>query len=62
MQITWHPVSRDVGNVKNKSEDLHTKVDIGKDGNAINKDEEKSKNLMSKWLARAKSPDQGQKS
>ena len=56
IQITWHPVSRDVGNVKNKSESLPLKVDIDSEPiKKLSKSEEKSKNLMAQWLSKGSS-------
>ncbi len=50
-------MSRDVGNVKNKDENLHAEVEIGKDGRATatNVKDEKSKSLMSNWLKKSSS-------
>ena len=65
LQVTWHPVSRDVGNVRNKRDDLHTKVDISEDdggGKNLSKADKKSRSLMENWLkkgAEGPSPKRG---
>ena len=44
--------------MKNKEQDLHIKVELGKDGRAVDnvagKKDEKSRNLMAKWLSKKK--------
>ena len=55
IQITWHPVSREVGNVKNKNESLPYKVDVDSQPNMkLSKSEKKSRDLMAQWLSKGK--------
>lgn len=48
-QISFHPVSGDVGNVRNKGTGLAKRVELNKSGTAMKKEA----GLMSKWLSNA---------
>jgi len=37
-QLSWHPVSRDVGSVKNQGEDLPKPVELDKEGNQVRRE------------------------
>ena len=52
-QITWHPVSKAVGNVKNKEAHLCFKVELDDAGLGMSETEKKSKNFMANWLSKA---------
>ena len=52
-QISWHPVSKSVGNVKNKDSHLYLKVDLDDAGVGMTASEKRSKNLMANWLSKA---------
>lgn len=47
-QISWHPVSTMVGNVRNKGADIPKKVNLDKTGKAVKKEA----NTMSNWLVK----------
>ena len=49
-QLSWHPVSPNVGATKNQGNDLIRKVELNANGKAINKSTTKSANMMMKWL------------
>ena len=53
MQISWHPVSRDVGNVRNHEKNLSAPVELDKRGKPVDK---KSGNadMMKNWLLKGK--------
>lgn len=52
-------MSRDVGNVRNKREDLHKKVDIGGEEHGgksgLSEADKKSRSLMENWLKKGSS-------
>ena len=51
MQLTWHPVSKDVGNVRNKDLSLLQPVELdAKTGKPVDKKNAKSAGLMANWL------------
>ena len=51
IQIGWYPVSKDVGNVRNKDPKLCAPVELEeKTGKAVNKSNQKSKQFMANWL------------
>jgi hypothetical protein len=51
IQIGWYPVSKDVGNVRNKDPKLCAPVELEeKTGKAVNKSAQKSKQFMANWL------------
>ena len=49
-QLSWHPVSPNVGAIKNQGNELIRKVELSANGKAINKSTTKSANIMMKWL------------
>lgn len=62
-ELSWHPVSPNVGAIKNQGNELIRKVELSANGKAINKSTTKSANIMMKWLKpNEKSEDIGKKS
>jgi len=45
-QISWHAVSRAVGNVRNKGSEIAKKVELDKSGKAVKREAD----TMAKWL------------
>ena len=55
MQIGWYPVSKEVGNVRNKDPKLCAPVELEvRTGKALNKSDQKSKQFMANWLENKK--------
>jgi len=53
--VKWHPVSKEVGNVRNQGSDLMNKVEIDKDSKKRSHEvSSASKGIMSNWLKRSK--------
>ncbi len=50
-QLAWHPVSTDVGNVRNQGESLNAPIELNEKGKAVTA----SSKLMSSWLKRSAS-------
>ena len=55
LQIGWYPVSKEVGNVRNKDPKLCAPVELEvRTGKALNKSDQKSKQFMANWLENKK--------